>query len=201
MESLIKKYLYIGTSFTSFKFDELSLLAIKYYLSKLKITKYYYFRKINNLCYKKKKYHPFVNYEKIYIKYVISSLKNSSFLLSNNEKEIKLYTKVKKNNIHVENKFDISYLNYQDISEETCLILYSKKDLKSVSYLTSFLDKIKIIYLEEIIDDEFSNELIFDRIKLRLLQGEHEIYFLHLEGYDNFIANFLFDINKIAIHV
>ncbi len=201
MESLIKKYLYIGTSFATFKFDELSFLACKYYLTKFHFVKRIYLKKINSICYKKKKFNPIVNYEKFFIKSTIESLKNSSILISNNQKEIKLYSKIKKKDINVESKFDISCLNDQILSQETCLIVYSKKDLKKIEYLTTFLDKLKIICLDEIIDDEFNEEFIFDRLKVRLLQGEHELYFIHCEGYDNYIANFLYELNKIVLHV
>lgn len=197
----MRKYLYIGTSFVTFKFDELSFLACKYYLTKFHFIKRIYLKRINTICYKKKKYNPIVSYEKFFIKHTIDALENSSILISSNKKEIKLYSQIKNKDIHVEEKFDISCLNDQILNQETCLIVYSKKDLKKLDYLTTFLDKFKIICLDELIDDEFNQEFIFDRLKVRLLQGEHEIYFIHCEGYDNYIANFFFELNKIAIHV
>ena len=88
MLETIDSYIYIGVSFSTFKFDEVSLLCLKYGLSKFRKKKY--FNKIKEELRKTK--YSFVNDSIIsyYIHSTLLSLSNSSLIISPSKKEIKL---------------------------------------------------------------------------------------------------------------
>ena len=58
--------------------------------------------------------------------------------------------------------------------------------------------KINYIYLDKV-KEETNRSIIFDAVKVKLLQDETEIYFIEEGMYANYVANCVFGLNKIAI--
>ena len=201
MLETIDSYIYIGVSFSTFKFDELSLLCLKYGLSKFRKKKYY--KKIEDELNKTK--YSFINESIIsyYIHSTLQSLENSSLIISPSKKEIKLATKYSNKEIAYSSSFKIIDLSFEIKQKNACFIFENREDLKRYDYLVSDFVEHKIIILEDIlkeISEKTNSETIFDEIKLKILQdNDSEVYFLDIGLFSNLISNFIYTLNKISI--
>ena len=94
---------------------------------------------------------------------------------------------------------DILYLylslNYEFSRE---LVLNSKDSELKYNELISKGKDVRFVYLDNI-TNETNRDIIFDAIKVKLLQDETELYFIEPGMYANYIANCVFGLNKIAI--
>lgn len=201
MLETIDSYIYIGVSFSTFKFDEVSLLCLKYGLSKFRKNKY--FNKIKEELSKTK--YSFVNDSIIsyYIHSTLLSLSNSSLIISPSKKEIKLSSKYLRRDVAYSSSFKIIDLSLEIKKRNACFILEKKDDIKRYKFLISDFLNHKVIIIEDIIkeiSEKTNSETIFDEIKLKILQdNDSEVYFLDIDIFSNLISDFVFNLNKIAI--
>ncbi|MDD7735355.1 MAG: hypothetical protein SOW55_00930 [Bacilli bacterium] len=201
MLETIDSYIYIGVSFSTFKFDEVSLLCLKYGLSKFRKKKY--FNKIKEELSKTK--YSFVNDSIIsyYIHSTLLSLSNSSLIISPSKKEIKLSSKYLRRDVAYSSSFKIIDLSLEIKKRNACFILEKKDDIKRYKFLISDFLNHKVIIIEDIIkeiSEKTNSETIFDEIKLKILQdNDSEVYFLDIDIFSNLISDFVFNLNKIAI--
>ena len=201
MLETIDSYIYIGVSFSTFKFDEVSLLCLKYGLSKFRKKKY--FNKIKEELSKTK--YSFVNDSIIsyYIHSTLLSLSNSSLIISPSKKEIKLSSKYLRRDVAYSSSFKIIDLSLEIKKRNACFILGKKDDIKRYKFLISDCLNHKVIIIEDIIkeiSEKTNSETIFDEIKLKILQdNDSEVYFLDIDIFSNLISDFVFNLNKIAI--
>lgn len=201
MLETIDSYIYIGVSFSTFKFDEVSLLCLKYGLSKFRKKKY--FNKIKEELSKTK--YSFVNDSIIsyYIHSTLLSLSNSSLIISPSKKEIKLSSKYLRRDVAYSSYFKIIDLSLEIKKRNACFVLEKKDDIKRYKFLISDFLNHKVIIIEDIIkeiSEKTNSETIFDEIKLKILQdNDSEVYFLDIDIFSNLISDFVFNLNKIAI--
>lgn len=201
MLETIDSYIYIRVSFSTFKFDEVSLLCLKYGLSKFRKKKY--FNKIKEELSKTK--YSFVNDSIIsyYIHSTLLSLSNSSLIISPSKKEIKLSSKYLRRDVAYSSSFKIIDLSLEIKKRNACFILEKKDDIKRYKFLISDFLNHKVIIIEDIIkeiSEKTNSETIFDEIKLKILQdNDSEVYFLDIDIFSNLISDFVFNLNKIAI--
>ena len=201
MLETIDSYIYIGVSFSTFKFDEVSLLCLKYGLSKFRKKKY--FNKIKEELSKTK--YSFVNDSIIsyYIHSTLLSLSNSSLIISPSKKEVKLSSKYLRRDVAYSSSFKIIDLSLEIKKRNACFVLEKKDDIKRYKFLISDFLNHKVIIIEDIIkeiSEKTNSETIFDEIKLKILQdNDSEVYFLDIDIFSNLISDFVFNLNKIAI--
>ena len=201
MLETIDSYIYIGVSFSTFKFDEVSLLCLKYGLSKFRKKKY--FNKIKEELSKTK--YSFVNDSIIsyYIHSTLLSLSNSSLIISPSKKEVKLSSKYLRRDVAYSSSFKIIDLSLEIKKRNACFVLEKKDDIKRYKFLISDFLNHKVIIIEDIIkeiSEKTNSETVFDEIKLKILQdNDSEVYFLDIDIFSNLISDFVFNLNKIAI--
>lgn len=196
--NVLEDYLFSGLSFSTFKFDDASLLACKCYLMRFEFFKKKYYRalhqlfsgtNIDDLDYRKEKY---------YIAQIVKALKNSSILISEDPKEIKIYKKIRKNaNSITSNDLSIDDLPIETKNKKACLIVEKDEDRMKYQDIINEFRNIHFIVLDKIEDESF----IYDQIKVKILQDESDIYFVGKSFYANYIANSIYDVNLIAIHL
>lgn len=195
--NVLEDYLFSGLSFSTFKFDEATLLACKCYLMKFEIFRRRYYKALHqiigsnndDLGFRKEKY---------YIAQIIKALRNSSILVSADPKEIKIYKKIKSNpNVLVANDLCVEDLPLETKGKKACLIIEKDEDRMKYKDIINEFRNIHFIVLDEIEDNNF----IYDQIKVKILQDESDIYFVGKSIYSNYIVNSIYDVNLIAIHL
>ena len=200
MSDMLKDYFYTGVPFSSFYIDEGVFFSMKYHNAKSVFTKIRYKSKLRRYLKRKKETDPCLKGNESYLVYQnINSLNESSVLFSSNASYIKLYRKMK-NDKHalVEKRFDLNDLTLENLDSPITLILDSKTSESKYKELIDKSKNIRFIYLDTIVQ-ETNRDIIFDAIKVKLLQDERELYFIEPGMYANYIANCVFSLNKIAI--
>ena len=198
-ELILKDYLFTGVSFSTFKFDKLTVLSCKYVNTKINILKKYYLKKIYFSLYNEKPKKDNSFQPEKYISYqTMKALNNSSILISNNPKEIRFYKHFKKNkNIVISKPFDLADLPLGASKMKACLFLNNKEEENLYNELINTFPNIKILYIEDLEKEDY----VFDQIKVNILQDDSEIYFASPSIYSNYIINSAYSVNKIAIHL
>ncbi len=200
MNDILKDYFYTGISFSSYFIDEGVFLCLKVENSKNPITKCLSLLKLKKYL----KNHSdtdecLVGNEKYLVYQNMVALNNASVLFSTNNEHIKLYRKLKGNKEAIVcDKFSINDLTEENLDYPLTIIIYSEKSKNKYEDIISKGKDVRFVYLENI-KDETNREIIFDAIKVKLLQDETELYIIEEGMYANYIANFIFTLNKIAI--
>lgn len=198
-EKILKDYLFTGVSFSTFKFDKLTALSCKYVNAKFAFLKGYYLKKIYYTLYNQKPNKNISFQPEKYLAYqTMKALKNSSILISNDPKEIKLYTHFKKKKaIEVSEEFALDDLPLGSNKLKACLFINNKEEEEKYKSIIEYFDDTKIIYIEDLEKEDY----IFDQIKVTILQDDSEIYFASPSIYSNYIINSAYSVNKMALHL
>ena len=200
MSEVLKDYFYTGISFSSYFIDESVFLCLKIEKSKFILNKMQYTSKLRK--YLKNHKHTddcLIGNERYLIYQNITALNNSSILFSKNSKHIKLYRTLKKDkHALVSDQFSIDDLTLENLDSPITIVLYSASEQNKYQDIVSKGKDVRFVYLEHI-REETNRDIIFDAIKVKLLQDETEIYIIEENMYANYIANFVFTLNKIAI--
>ena len=101
-------------------------------------------------------------------------------------------------NALVTDAFEIEDMTLESLDLPITLVLKDESSQEKYSSLISKAKDVRFVYLNNI-REETNREIIFDAIKVKLLQDETDIYFIEEGMYANYIANFIFTLNKIAI--
>ena len=200
MSDMLKDYFYTGVSFSSFYIDEGVFFCMKYHNAKFIFNKIRYKNKLRRYLKKQKETDSCLKGNESYLVYQnITSLNESSVLFSSNSSYIKLYRKMK-NDKHalVEKSFDLNDLTLESFDSPITLVLNSKDSELKYNELISKGKDVRFVYLDNI-TNETNRDIIFDAIKVKLLQDETELYFIEPGMYANYIANCVYGLNKIAI--
>jgi hypothetical protein len=100
------------------------------------------------------------------------ALRNASILFSTNHEEIKLYRSLKNDKeADVCDKFEISDLSIENLEAPVTFILKSEQSLEKYQETLSKFSNVKLIYVDKV-KDETCRDIIFDAIKVKLLQDE-----------------------------
>lgn len=204
MLDTLDSYIYTGVSFSTFSFDEVSLLCLKYILSKFRKKKYFSLIKeqLNNNPYIFDYDDNSINY---FIHNILISLENASLIISPTKEEIKLSTKYLKRDINYSSSFKIIDLSNESKLKKACFVLKERKDAKRLNYLITDFNNYNIIYLEDIIKETKENvnsETLIDEIKLKILQdNDSELFFVFIDIFTNIISDFIYNLNKISINL
>ena len=89
-------------------------------------------------------------------------------------------------------------MTLENLDSPITIVLYSASEQNKYQDIVSKGKDVRFVYLEHI-REETNRDIIFDAIKVKLLQDETEIYIIEENMYANYIANFVFTLNKIAI--
>ena len=200
MSEVLKDYFYTGISFSSFYIDEGVFLCLKIENSKTIFGKWRNTLKLRNYLKNNEETDEcLIGNEKYLVYQNITALHSSSVLFSKDRKAISLYCKVKNDKeALVSEGFNIDDLTPENLDEPITLVIKNEASKEKYSDLISKGKDVRFVYLENI-REETNRDIIFDAIKVKLLQDETEIYFIEEGMYANYIANFIFTLNKIAI--
>ena len=200
MNEVLKDYFYTGISFSSYFIDEGVFWCLKIESSSNPLKKWFYTLKLRK--YLKGNKHTdscLLGNEKYLVYQNVVALNNSSLLISLDNKAIKLYRKLKNDKeALVCDRFSIDDLTLESLDSPITIVLYNEESKEKYQDIISKGKDIRFVYLENI-REETNREIIFDAIKVKLLQDETELYFIEEGMYANYIANFIFTLNKIAI--
>lgn len=201
MIQTLDSYIYTGVSFSTFSFDRISLLCVRYSLARFTKKRYY-----SLICkyLKNKNYFAIddnsVNY---YIHNILRGLNNATLLLTTNKKDVRLVKKYLKKDICYSSPFKIIDLSSEAKSKNACFILLNKEETIRYRILISCFSKVKFIFLNDIIEslkNSNSNETIYDQIKIKILQdNDSEIFFVNIDIFTNVACEFVYSLNKIVI--
>ena len=112
---------------------------------------------------------------------------------------IKIYSKLKKDkDALICDRFDLNDLTRESLEVPITLIIKNEESKEKYKELIGLAKEINFIFLENI-KEETNREIIFDAIKVKVLQYETDIFFIEEGMYANYIANSIFNLNKIAI--
>ena len=200
MSDILKDYFYTGISFSSYFIDEGVFYCLKVESSKLPFIKGYYLSKLRHyLKHNEETDECLKGNEKYLIYQNVIALNNSSLLFSRDEESIKLYRKVKNDKeALVCEKFEIDDLTSESLDNPITIVLKNEESKEKFNELILQAKEVKYIYLDNL-RNETNREIIFDAIKVKLLQDETELYFIEKGMYANYISNCVFGLNKIAI--
>ena len=197
----IDSYIYSGLSFSTFTFDEVSLLCLKYQTSIF--FKKRYLKKIKENLLRNPNNCLDVNTIQYYIHSIIKSIENATLFLTNDKKIIKLLNKYLKKDVSYSSYFKIIDLSDESKMKNVCFMIPKRSDVEKYRYLMSYFKNYQVVYLEDMVNEvkeETSFETIFDKIKLNMLKdNETEIYFIRFDMYSNIASAYAYDLNKIAI--
>ncbi len=201
MIQTLDSYIYTGLSFSTFSFDKISLLCVRYYLTRFN-KKRYYTLICKNL--KNKNYFAVddnsVNY---YIHNILRSLNSATLLLTTNKKDVRLAKKYLKKDICYSSPFKIIDLSSETKLKSACFILLNKEETIRYRILISCFSKVKFIFLNELIEslkNSNSEETIYDQIQIKILQdNDSEVFFVNIDIFTNVACEFVYSLNKIAI--
>ena len=200
MSEVLKDYFYTGISFSLFFIDEGVFLCLKIEKSKNPLIKLSYVLKLRKYL----KRNPetdkcLIGNEKYLVYQNITSLNNASVLFSTNKEHKKLYKKLKNDKrALVCESFDLDDLTKESLDEPILLVVKNEESKVKYQELIKSCKEVNIIYLDKI-KEETNREIMFDAIKVKLLQYDTNICFIEEGMYANYIANFIFTLNKIAI--
>lgn len=200
MNEILKDYFYTGISFSSFFIDEGVFLCLKVEKSKNPLIRYFNVLKLRKYL----KNHPdtdecLIGNEKYLVYQNVAAFNNASILFSQNKKHKQIYNKLKKDrNTLICDKFDIDDLTKESLEEPITLVIKNEDSKEKYKELISQAKEINYIYLDKI-KEETNRDIIFDAIKVKVLQYETNIFFIEEGMYANYIANSIFNLNKIAI--
>lgn len=203
MLETIDSYIYTGLSFSTFKFDKVSFLCLKYQLSKFR--KRHYFKLIK----KELISNPYYNINDAFIRYLIrsniNSLSTASLLIDPNKNEINLTRKLLKREVNYCSSIKIEDFSSEMKTKKAFFFLINENDLKKYDDIISSFDNKEIIYLEDLlllIKNNNSGDTLIDEIKIKILQDmESEIFFTNIDIFSNIVNDFVFTLNKIAINL
>lgn len=200
MSEILKDYFYTGISFSTFFIDEGVFLCLKIESSKTFFGRMYYTSKLRNYLKNNSETDEcLIGNEKYLVYQNVSALHSSSVLFSTDKKAIKIYRKLKNDkNALVTDAFEIEDMTLESLDLPITLVLKDESSQEKYSSLISKAKDVRFVYLNNI-REETNREIIFDAIKVKLLQDETDIYFIEEGMYANYIANFIFTLNKIAI--
>ena len=203
MLETIDSYIYTGLSFSTFKFDKVSFLCLKYQLSKFR--KRHYFKLIK----KELISNPYYNINDASIRYLIksniNSLSTSLLLIDPNKNEINLTRKLLQREINYCSSIKIEDFSSEMKTKKAFFFLINENDLKKYDDIISSFENKEIIYLEDLlllIKNNNSGDTLIDEIKIKILQDiESEIFFTNIDIFSNIVNDFVFTLNKIAINL
>lgn len=203
MLETIDSYIYTGLSFSTFKFDKVSFLCLKYQLSKFR--KRHYFKLIK----KELISNPYYNINDASIRYLIksniNSLSTASLLIDPNKNEINLTRKLLKREVNYCSSIKIEDFSSEMKTKKAFFFLINENDLKKYDDIISSFENKEIIYLEDLlllIKNNNSGDTLIDEIKIKILQDiESEIFFTNIDIFSNIVNDFVFTLNKIAINL
>ena len=203
MLETIDSYIYTGLSFSTFKFDKVSFLCLKYQLSKFR--KRHYFKLIK----KELISNPYYNINDASIRYLIksniNSLSTASLLIDPNKNEINLTRKLLQREINYCSSIKIEDFSSEMKTKKAFFFLINENDLKKYDDIISSFENKEIIYLEDLlllIKNNNSGDTLIDEIKIKILQDiESEIFFTNIDIFSNIVNDFVFTLNKIAINL
>lgn len=200
----IDSYIYTGVSFSTFTFDDISIQCVKYSLSKLFKSKY--FRNIKSILIKSN-YFDFLTDDdvKYYIHSTLQSLSSCSLLITLDKKEVKLATRYLKREVDFSSSLKIIDLSEEIKLKKACFILEKEEDIEKYEYISYYFKNKQFVILSDIMKErknKSNNEVLIDDIKLKILQDDgSEIFFVNINLLTNVINDFIFSLNKIAVHI
>ena len=201
MIQTLDSYIYTGVSFSTFSFDRISLLCIRYSLARF--TKKRYYSLIRKYLENKSYFEVDDNSLNYYIHNILRSLENATLLLTTSKKEVKLAKKYLKKEVCYSSPFKIIDLSLESKSKSACFVLSSKEEQTRYRILVSCFSKVNFIFLDDIINslkNSNNDETIYDQIKIKILQdNESEVFFVNIDVFSNIACEFIYTLNKIAI--
>ena len=200
MSDILKDYFYTGISFSSYFIDEGVFYCLKVEKSKFPLMKGYYLSKLRAYLKNNEETDPCLKGNERYLIYQnVVALSNASILFSSDDNQIKLYRQLKNDKeALVCEKFDIDDLTKESLDSPITIVLKNEGSKQKFNELILQAKEVKYIYLDNL-RNETNREIIFDAIKVKLLQDETELYFIEKGMYANYISNCIFGLNKIAI--
>lgn len=201
MIQTLDSYIYTGASFSTFVFDEVSLLCVKYSLSRFRKKKYYSLIKKKVM-----DSHYVINDERTinyFIHTILLSLSNATLILTTDKKKMRLANKYLDREGLFAPLFKVVDLSNEITSQNVCFVLRSRNDIRKYQHLFDRFKNKNTIILEEIINeinDKTNSETIYDEIRLKILQDNNsEIFFINMDIFSNFVSDFVYSLNKISI--
>lgn len=201
MIQTLDSYIYTGASFSTFVFDEVSLLCVKFSLSRFRKKKYY------SLIKKKLLDSQYVINDDRAINYfihtILLSLSNATLILTTEKKKMRLANKYLNREGLYAPLFKIVDLSNEVTSQNVCFVLKCRNDLRKYQHLVDHFKNKNTIILEDVINeinDKTNSETLYDEIRLKILQDNNsEIFFINMDIFSNFVSDFVYSLNKISI--
>lgn len=203
MLETIDSYIYTGISFSTFSFDEASLLCVKYALSKFRKKKYRTLLK--DALIDAAVFYPDEGQIQYFLHGTLEALRDATLLLGTNKKEIRLAEKFLGREVPYSRAFKIIDLSSEIRMKKACFIVRNREEAHRYRYVIDYFDRYAVLDLETVrkgIIERTDSETFLDEIKIRILQdNDSEVFFVSAGILSNMVADFLFSLNKIAIHL
>ncbi len=203
MLETIDSYIYTGISFSTFSFDEASLLCVKYALSKFRKKKYRTLLK--DALIDAAVFYPDEGQIQYFLHGTLKALRDATLLLGTNKKEIRLAEKFLGREVPYSRAFKIIDLSSEIRMKKACFIVQNREEKHRYRYVIDYFDRYAVLDLETVrkgIVERTDSETFLDEIKIRILQdNDSEVFFVSAGILSNMVADFLFSLNKIAIHL
>ena len=203
MLETIDSYIYTGISFSTFSFDEASLLCVKYALSKFRKKKYRTLLK--DALIDAAVFYPDEGQIQYFLHGTLKALRDATLLLGTNKKEIRLAEKFLGREVPYSRAFKIIDLSSEIRMKKACFIVQNREEKHRYRYVIDYFDRYAVLDLETVrkgIVERTDSETFLDEIKIRILQdNDSEVFFVSAGILSNMVADFLFSLNEIAIHL
>ncbi len=203
MLETIDSYIYTGISFSTFSFDEASLLCVKYALSKFRKKKYRILLK--DALIDAAVFYPDEGQIRYFLHGTLKALRDATLLLGTNKKEIRLAEKFLGREVPYSRAFKIIDLSSEIRMKKACFIVQNREEKHRYRYVIDYFDRYAVLDLETVrkgIVERTDSETFLDEIKIRILQdNDSEVFFVSAGILSNMVSDFLFSLNKIAIHL
>lgn len=203
MLETIDSYIYTGISFSTFSFDEASLLCVKYALSKFRKKKYRILLK--DALIDAAVFYPDEGQIQYFLHGTLKALRDATLLLGTNKKEIRLAEKFLGREVPYSRAFKIIDLSSEIRMKKACFIVQNREGKHRYRYVIDYFDRYAVLDLETVrkgIVERTDSETFLDEIKIRILQdNDSEVFFVSAGILSNMVSDFLFSLNKIAIHL
>lgn len=203
MLETIDSYIYTGISFSTFSFDEASLLCVKYALSKFRKKKYRILLK--DALIDAAVFYPDEGQIQYFLHGTLKALRDATLLLGTNKKEIRLAEKFLGREVPYSRAFKIIDLSSEIRMKKACFIVQNREEKHRYRYVIDYFDRYAVLDLETVrkgIVERTDSETFLDEIKIRILQdNDSEVFFVSAGILSNMVADFLFSLNKIAIYL
>lgn len=203
MLETIDSYIYTGISFSTFSFDEASLLCVKYALSKFRKKKYRILLK--DALIDAAVFYPDEGQIQYFLHGTLKALRDATLLLGTNKKEIRLAEKFLGREVPYSRAFKIIDLSSEIRMKKACFIVQNREEKHRYRYVIDYFDRYAVLDLETVrkgIVERTDSETFLDEIKIRILQdNDSEVFFVSAGILSNMVSDFLFSLNKIAIHL